>query len=88
VPGCVEFARLAHAGAGGPADPVLGRQLLDLGCRRGVLAACVDIARIYETGDGVEPDSARAEAFLRHACEAGWSEACPPEADGPAGPPQ
>ena len=88
VPGCVEFARLAHAGAGGPADPALGRQLLDLGCRRGVLAACVDIARIYETGDGVEPDSARAEAFLRHACEAGWSEACPPEADGPAGPPQ
>lgn len=79
VPGCVEFARLAHAGVGGPADQPLARQLLDLGCRRGVLAACVDIARIYEGGDGVEPDADRAEAFMRHACEAGWTAACIPE---------
>lgn len=77
VPACVEFARLAHAGRGGPEDRATGRQLFDLGCRRGLLEACVELADIYDEGIGIPADAERAEAFRRHACEAGWAEACP-----------
>ena len=77
VPACVEFARLAHAGLGGPQDRATARQLLDVGCRRGILQACVDLADIYDGGHGVDVDPQRAEAFRRHACEAGWLDACP-----------
>ncbi len=77
VPACVEFARMAHAGDGGPVDHQTARQLFDMGCRRGALAACVELADIYESGDGVEANPVTAEAFRRHACEAGLTSACP-----------